>query len=47
MPDEVSFEELIDELIFIKKVKRALEQSEKGETVTTDEAKKKLDKWLK
>jgi predicted transcriptional regulator len=47
MPDEISFDELIDELIFIKKVKTGIEQSEKGQTVTTEEAKKKLGKWLK
>jgi hypothetical protein len=47
MPDEVSFDELIDELIFIKKVQNGLEQSEKGNTVSTEEAKKKLGRWLK
>jgi len=42
MPDEITFDELIDELIFMKKVHIGLEQSEKGQTVTTEEAKKKL-----
>lgn len=47
MPDGVTFDELLDELIFIKKVQTGLEQSEKGNVVSTDEAKKRLKKWLK
>ena len=47
MPEEVSFEELIDELIFIKKVQNGLEQSGKNETLSTESAKQKLEIWLK
>ena len=47
MPDEITIDELIDKLVFINKVQTGLEQSEKGNVLTTDEAKQKLGKWLK
>jgi len=47
MPDNVTIDELIDKLIFINKVQTGLEQSEKGNVVTTEEAKQKLSKWLR
>lgn len=47
LPDEVSVDELIDRIIFINKVETGKRQSEKGEVFSTDEAKKRLKKWLK
>ena len=47
LPDEITFDEIIDEIIFLNKVQTGLEQSEKNQTVSTEDAKKKLEKWLK
>ena len=43
-PDTFSIDELIDELVFMEKVKRGLEQSEAGQVFTKTEAKERLKK---
>lgn len=47
MPDNFSVEEVIERIIFINKVEEGLEESYSGKVVSTEEAKKKLKKWLK
>jgi hypothetical protein len=47
MPDSFSIDELIDKLLFIEKVEKGLEQSEKGEVYTSEQAKEMLKKWSK
>ncbi len=47
MPDSFSIDELIDKLVFIEKVEKGLEQSEKGEVFSTEQAKDMLKKWSK
>jgi len=47
LPEQVSIEKLLDELIFINKIQIGLEQSEKKMTSTAEQAKAKLEKWLK
>jgi hypothetical protein len=47
MPDSFSIDELIDKLVFIEKVEKGLEQSEKGEVYTSEQAKEMLKKWSK
>jgi hypothetical protein len=47
MPDKFSIDQLMDRLIFIQKVERGLDQSRKGKSVSTAEAKRRLKKWLK
>ncbi|UPT66974.1 MAG: hypothetical protein M0D57_21545 [Sphingobacteriales bacterium JAD_PAG50586_3] len=47
MPDTFSAEEVIERIIFINKVEEGLEESYAGKVVSTEEAKKKLKKWLK
>ncbi len=47
MPDSFSIDELIDKLLFLEKVEKGLEQSEKGEVYTTEQAKELLKKWSK
>ena len=46
-PEEFSIDELLDRLIFLQKVQIGLEQSQNNETVSEEEAKKRLSKWLK
>lgn len=47
LPDQFSIDEVIDRIILLQKIEVGLEQSEKGETHSTDQAKTKLNKWLK
>ena len=45
-PEKFSVEDLIEKLIFIEKVEEGLVQSKNGETISMDNAKKRLHKWL-
>ena len=47
LPNNFSIEEVIDRIVFLQKVEIGLKQSEKENTFSTAEAKKKLKKWLK
>lgn len=47
LPEEFSFDEILDRLLLLDKIEIGLEQSQSGNTVTTEEAKKQLSKWLK
>jgi len=46
-PDSFTLDELVDKLIFMDKVERGLDQSMNDKVCTHDEARKKLEKWLK
>lgn len=46
LPDRFSVEELFERIIFLQKIEIGLEQSEKDEIHSTEEARKKLQKWL-
>ena len=45
-PEKFSVEDLIEKLIFIEKVEEGLIQSKNGETISMNDAKKRLHKWL-
>ena len=47
LPESFSVDELIDRVILLQKIEEGLEQSAKGETVSTADARKKLERWLK
>ncbi|MCX6233114.1 MAG: hypothetical protein NT175_00095 [Bacteroidetes bacterium] len=47
LPDNFTLDELIDELIFIEKVQKGLEESLADKVYSKEEAKKRLSKWLK
>ena len=47
LPENFSLDELIDELIFIEKVQKGLDESHKNKVYSKEEAKKRLSKWLK
>ena len=40
LPEEFSIEELMDRLILLNKIETGLRQAERGETFTTDQAKR-------
>jgi len=47
LPDDTSFEEALEFLYLLSKVERGLQQADKGQTISHEEAIKRLDKWLK
>lgn len=47
MPNKFSVDDLLDRIMLIQKIEIGLEQSAAGNTVSTDDAKEKLRKWLK
>jgi hypothetical protein len=47
LPEEFSLDDLMDRLIILEKIERGLAEVAKGETVSQEEAKVKMNKWLK
>lgn len=47
LPEEFDVEVFMDRLILLHKIEQGLEQSENGETLSMEEAKIRLSKWLK
>lgn len=46
MPDDVTTEEVMEELYVRMKVEKALQQIENGEGIPHEEVKKRMAKWL-
>lgn len=47
MPDKFSIEEVIERIELLQRIEIGLEQSENGETYSTEELRKELKRWLK
>jgi hypothetical protein len=47
LPQEFDLDELIERLIFIEKVEKGMQQLDKGETKSHDEAKRIIKSWQK
>jgi len=47
MPDEFPVDELIEKLIVLQKIEEGQQQVRAGQVYTDEEAKKKLERWLK
>ena len=47
LPDEASYEDIMDRLLFMQKVDAGLEDIRQGRVITHEEAKKRLAMWLK
>jgi predicted transcriptional regulator len=47
LPENLTIDQVIDHIIFVEKVQKGLEDSENGRVFTTEEVRKKLNKWLK
>lgn len=47
LPNEFSLDEVVEKLILLDKIEIGLQQAKEGKVLTTEEAKKKLGKWLK
>ncbi len=47
LPSEFSIDDLLEKLIVVQKIEEGLKQSANKQVLSTEEAKKKLKKWLK
>jgi predicted transcriptional regulator len=47
LPENLTVDQVIDHIVFVEKVQKGIEDSEKGRISTKQEAQKILDKWLK
>lgn len=47
LPQEFSLDDLVERLIVLEKIETGLQQVNEGKTISTEEARKKLKKWLK
>ncbi len=47
LPDNFTIEDIIEELIVLDKIDQGLKDVKEGKIFTTEEAKQRLDKWLK
>lgn len=47
LPTEFSIDELMDKLILVEKIRDAMQQGERGETYSTEEAREMLRQWSK
>ena len=47
LPENITIDQVIDHLIFIEKVQKGIEDSKNGRTNSKEEARKKLNKWIK
>ncbi len=46
LPDKFSLDDLLDRIILLQKIDVGMEQSQAGQTYTTEQAKSRLKKWL-
>ena len=47
LPENVTIEQVIEHLVFLDKVNKGLNDSDNGRINTDEEARQKLNKWLK
>lgn len=47
IPADASYEDIIAEIYFKKQVEEGIEQLESGQTLSNEQVKKKMEKWLK
>lgn len=46
LPDGFSIDDLFERIMLMQKIDIGMEQSKAGQTVSTEEARKRLNKWL-
>jgi predicted transcriptional regulator len=47
LPDDASFEDAMERLLFMAKVEKGLQQADAGQTISHEKVKKTMKKWLK
>lgn len=46
LPDDVSFDDAMERLYLMYKIERGIEQSDRGEVVSQEEARQRMARWL-
>ena len=47
LPDDASIEDAMERLLFLAKIEKGLQQADASKTVSHDQVKEKMAKWLK
>ena len=47
LPEDAAIEDAMEKLLVIAKIERGIEQADNGQTVSHDEVKQRVSKWLK
>lgn len=47
LPDDASYEDAMERLLFLAKIEKGLQQADAGQTITHEKVKQKMKKWLK
>ncbi len=47
LPNDASFEDAMEKLLFLSKVERGLQQADAGQTIPHEQIKQKMKRWLK
>ena len=45
--DDTSFEDAMERLLFLAKVGKGIQQADDGQTISQEQVKQKMQKWLK
>lgn len=47
LPDDASFEDAMERLLFLTKIEKGLKQADLGQTIAHEKVKQKMKRWLK
>ena len=47
LPEDASIEDAMERLLFLSKIEKGLQQADAGQTISHDQLKGKMAKWLK
>lgn len=47
LPDDAPIEDAMERLLFLAKIEKGLEQADAGKTISHDQVREKMAKWLK
>jgi predicted transcriptional regulator len=47
LPEDAVIEDAMERLLVLAKIERGLDQADKGETISHDDARQRMAKWLK
>ncbi len=47
LPDDASIEDVMEHLLFLAKIEKGLQQANAGQTISNEQLKEKMSKWLK
>ncbi|MFW5700801.1 MAG: hypothetical protein ACOCWM_03840 [Cyclobacteriaceae bacterium] len=45
LPDSFTIDELIEQLIFVEKIREGIKQSDEDKTISNDDVKSMIEKW--